>query len=106
MIRNGQYVKDIFRLPPGEKTTAQGWVKTRRDSKGVHFIQINDGSCFADLQIVIEAGTVPDNVIALATTGACLRVSGMLVESPAKGQAVELRGEALEVLGGSPPETY
>jgi asparaginyl-tRNA synthetase len=58
------------------------------------------------LQIVIDAGAVPEAVIALATTGACVRASGTLVESPAKGQAVELRGETLEVLGASPPETY
>jgi asparaginyl-tRNA synthetase len=106
MIRNGQYIKDIFHRNVGEKITAHGWVKTRRDSKGVHFIQINDGSCFADLQVVIDAGVVPDSQIALATTGACVAVAGTLVASPAKGQAVELRGETLDVLGASPPETY
>ncbi|MFN7935642.1 MAG: asparagine--tRNA ligase [Bryobacteraceae bacterium] len=106
MIRPNQTIKQLFHLSPGSPATAQGWVKTRRDSKGVHFVQINDGSCFADLQIVLEAGSVAEDVIAKVTTGACIRVTGSMVESPAKGQAVELRGEKLEVLGASPPETY
>ncbi|MBL8176447.1 MAG: asparagine--tRNA ligase [Bryobacterales bacterium] len=106
MIRPHQTIKQLFHLAPGSETTAQGWVKTRRDSKGVHFVQINDGSCFADLQIVLEAGAVAEDVIAKVTTGACIRVKGRMVESPAKGQAVELRGEALELLGAAPPETY
>ncbi|HUQ90025.1 MAG TPA: asparagine--tRNA ligase [Bryobacteraceae bacterium] len=106
MIRNEQYIKSLFQLPPGAKTTAHGWVKTRRDSKGVHFIQINDGSCFADLQIVMDAGVAPAEEIAKVSTGACIQVSGTIVESPGKGQAVELRGEVLEVLGAAAPETY
>jgi asparaginyl-tRNA synthetase len=106
MIRPNQTIKQLFHLSPGSAATAQGWVKTRRDSKGVHFVQINDGSCFADLQIVLEAGSVPEDAIAKVTTGACIRVSGTMVESPAKGQAVELRGAQLEVLGAAPPETY
>lgn len=106
MIRPQQSIKQLFHLSPGSTATAQGWVKTRRDSKGVHFVQINDGSCFADLQIVLEAGSVAEDVIAKVTTGACIQVSGTMVESPAKGQAVELRGEKLAVLGAAPPETY
>lgn len=106
MIRPQQTIKQLFHLAPGTATVAQGWVKTRRDSKGVHFVQINDGSCFADLQIVLEAGTVAEDVIAKVTTGACIRVAGTMVESPAKGQAVELRGQSLELLGPAPPETY
>lgn len=106
MLRNGQYIKDLFLLAPGTETVAHGWVKTRRDSKGVHFVQINDGSCMADLQIVIDAGTVPEDVIAHVTTGACVRIGGTIVESPAKGQSVEMKGTSLEVLGNSPPETY
>ncbi|MBL8216305.1 MAG: asparagine--tRNA ligase [Bryobacterales bacterium] len=106
MIRNGQYIKDLFQLAPGTKATAHGWVKTRRDSKGVSFLQINDGSCFADLQIVIDAGVADPAVLVQATTGACVRVPGTMVESLGKGQSVELRAEGLEVLGAAPPETY
>ncbi|MCC6390500.1 MAG: asparagine--tRNA ligase [Bryobacterales bacterium] len=106
MIRNHQYVRHLLTLSPGVPATAHGWVKTRRDSKGVHFIQINDGSCFADLQIVFEAGSIPEDALSKVTTGACVRVSGTMVASPGKGQSVELRGEALDLLGAAPPETY
>src|SRR5215467_7151282 len=106
MIHKGGYVRDVLSKAPGVEVTVHGWVKTRRDSKGVHFIQINDGSCFADFQIVLDAGTAPEEEIAKLTTGACVRITGTLVESPGKGQAVELRGESIEILGASPPETY
>jgi asparaginyl-tRNA synthetase len=106
VIRNSQYIQALLTLAPGTETEAHGWVKTRRDSKGVHFIQLNDGSCFQDLQIVIDAGAVPDEIMSQVTTGACIRVSGAMVESPGKGQAVELRGRKVEVFGPAPPETY
>lgn len=106
MIRNHQYVRHLLTLAPGTPATAHGWVKTRRDSKGVHFIQINDGSSLADLQVVFETGAIAEEVISKVTTGACVRASGTMAASPGKGQSVELKGEALEVLGASPPETY
>ena len=61
-------------------------MKTVRSAKGVSFIQLSDGSCFADLQIVADPALVPEGV----TTGGCLSVAGELVASPGSGQAVEL----------------
>ena len=52
----GGYIRDLMTQPVGTAVDAYGWVKTRRDSKGVHFLQLNDGSSFKDLQVVIEAG--------------------------------------------------
>ena len=72
-----------------------------RSGKGVAFIQMSDGSCFADLQVVVD-GPVPDGV----TTGACLLVEGVLVESPGSGQSVELKADRIDVLGTSDPATY
>ncbi|HEY3268104.1 MAG TPA: asparagine--tRNA ligase [Armatimonadota bacterium] len=106
MIGTGDYIKDVFNRAVGAPVTARGWVKTRRDSKGVHFVQLSDGSCFADLQVVIEAGAMPEETMARVTTGACVRVSGELVESPAKGQAVELKAREIEVLGDADPASY
>ncbi len=106
MIEKGGYIRDIFQKPVGTSVTAYGWVKTRRDSKGVHFIQLNDGSCFQDLQIVIDAGTLPEDVLSQATTGACLRVGGELVESPGAGQSVELKAREMHVYGPADPQTY
>ena len=88
MIEKGGYIRDLMVKPVGAAVEAYGWVKTRRDSKGVHFLQLNDGSSFKDLQVVIEAGQIPEETLAGATTGASLRVSGELVASPGAGQAV------------------
>jgi asparaginyl-tRNA synthetase len=101
MIRPGQTIRTLLSSPPNTPATAHGWVKTRRDSKGVSFLQLSDGSCFEDLQVVIDAGAVDAGALSGATTGACVRVRGTLVASPGTGQAVELRAEELTVLGAS-----
>lgn len=106
MIRPGEYIRDLFQKPVGTAVSAHGWVKTRRDSKGVHFVQLNDGSSFQDLQVVIEAGTLPEELLKQVTTGACVRVDGELVESPAAGQAVELKAQAIHVFGTADPASY
>ena len=95
MIENGGYIRDLLRSEGGRSAVAHGWVKTRRDSKGLHFVQINDGSCFADLQVVIEAGVIAEEALKDVTTDACVRVTGDLVESPAAGQAVELKANEI-----------
>ncbi len=101
-----QYIKDLFQLSPGEKVSAYGWVKTRRDSKGISFVQLSDGSCFKDLQIVVEEGAVDAESLKHVTTGACVRFDGEIVESPAAGQAVELKAAGLEIYGAADPMTY
>jgi asparaginyl-tRNA synthetase len=106
MIEPGGYIRDIFQKSLGSKVVAHGWVKTRRDSKGIHFIQLNDGSSFQDLQVVIDAGAVPEDALAAATTGACVSVSGELIPSPGAGQAVELKAHDLHVFGPADPATY
>ena len=106
MTEPGGYIRDLLQHTPGTTVTANGWVKTRRDSKGVTFIQLSDGSSFADLQVVIDAGTIPETILVGATTGACLCVVGDLVASPGAGQAVELKATSMEVLGTADPATY
>jgi asparaginyl-tRNA synthetase len=100
------YIKDILAGPPGVEVCAYGWVKTRRDSKGVSFVQLSDGSSFADLQVVIDDGTIDKEVLLTLTTGACVRVDGTLVDSPAAGQAVELKAKAVEIFGPADPVDY
>ena len=99
-------LKDLLAASPGAEVSAYGWVKTRRDSKGVSFVQLNDGSCFADLQVVIDAGVIPEDLLKSATTGACVRFEGLLVESPGQGQNVELKATGMELFGASDPTTY
>ncbi|MGC8666990.1 MAG: amino acid--tRNA ligase-related protein, partial [Chthonomonadales bacterium] len=106
MIRPGEYIADILRKPVGTPVRAHGWVRTRRDSKGVHFVQINDGSCLANLQVVVDAGVVPEETLRQTTTGACVLAEGILVASPAPGQDVEMKASALRVVGPADPQEY
>jgi asparaginyl-tRNA synthetase len=91
----------------GATITVKGWIRSKRESKGFAFVDVNDGSCMANIQVVI-AQTVPDyaNQIKRLSTGASVEFQGNLVESPAKGQRVELQATALEIFGESDPETY
>src|SRR5579862_4456537 len=100
------YVRDLFGLAPGTQTSAFGWVKTRRDSKGISFVQLNDGSCFKDLQVVINEGVIDGETLKEITTGACVRFDGTIVESPAAGQAVELSASGVEMFGSADPAEY
>src|SRR5437867_5871450 len=99
-------ISDTLNPALGSQVSAQGWVKTRRDSKGIHFIQLNDGSTFQDLQVVIESGAIPEDTLAHATTGACVSVTGELIASPGAGQSVELKARTLHVYGPADPATY
>jgi asparaginyl-tRNA synthetase len=99
-------IRDLFLLAPGAEASAYGWVKTRRDSKGISFVQLNDGSCFKDLQVVVQEGAISEETLRQATTGAAVRFDGTIVESPGEGQAVELAATACEVYGPADPASY
>jgi len=92
----------------GARVTIGGWVKTRRDSKGgFSFLAVNDGSCFADLQVIAgrDLANYETEVLRL-TTGACVSVTGELAESPGAGQDMELRAQTVTVHGFADPEHY
>ncbi len=93
--------------PTGQAVEIKGWIRTRRDSKGFSFLEVNDGSCVANLQIIAEESLprYQEDILRL-TTGCSVRVSGLLAASPAKGQAVELKAAEVEVYGWADPETY
>jgi asparaginyl-tRNA synthetase len=99
-------VKQAYEQPIGSLLKVRGWVRSRRDSKGVSFIELNDGSRFKSLQLVAEAGVIPEETLRLATTGACIEAVGILTESPAPKQPVELRLQSLHIYGTADPETY
>jgi len=94
---------------PGTRATVRGWGPPRRDSKaGLSFINLNDGSGFADLQIVAP-NDLPnyDSEVLHLTTGCAVEASGELVESKGKGQSVELKADTLTVVGWvDDPDTY
>jgi len=92
---------------PGETVTIQGWVRTKREQKEFSFVEVNDGSSMAGLQVVVNPA-VPGYAEAIKriNTGASVEIAGTLVESPAKGQRIELKADSLTVYGEADPETY
>jgi asparaginyl-tRNA synthetase len=103
-IQLKQYLQATDQI--GQQITVKGWVRTKRESKNVAFIALNDGSTIHNLQAVVEAGTVDEDTLRLVTTGACVAITGTLVESQGSGQAVELKASAIEVYGPADPEQY
>ena len=92
----------------GQVVDVRGWVRTRRDSKqAFSFVELNDGSCLANLQIVIDAN-VPGYAesIKQVTTGASIAIEGEIKDSPAKGQRIEVQATSLRVLGEADPLKY
>ena len=85
----------------GESVVIKGWVRSRRDSKGFSFLEINDGSCLGNLQVVVDANTPGYAEIAHFTTGASVAIEGKVVASPAAGQKWEIHATRLELLGAA-----
>ncbi len=91
----------------GGAMTAEGWIRTKRESKGVTFLEINDGSTIKNLQIVIDDACKDISAISKdLTTGSSVIVKGKLIESPGQGQSVEVIAEEITILGHASPEEY
>jgi asparaginyl-tRNA synthetase len=106
MILPGNYIRDLLRQPAGTHVSAHGWVKTRQDYKKVKFIKLNDGSSQTDLQVVVEAGTVPEAILAQVDVGASVGVEGEIVASQGKEQVVELKAHKLTLHGTADSNDY
>ena len=93
-------IADLLKSPQaGTEVNVRGWVRTRRSSKQVAFVALNDGSTINNVQVVIDADKFDEEVVKQFTTGACLSVNGMLVESIGGGQSVEIQATEIELLG-------
>jgi len=90
----------------GESLSLNGWVRTKRGSKAVNFIALNDGTCFDNLQVVADLSKFDEELLKKINTGACISVTGTLVESPGSGQAVEMQAENIVLWGEADAETY
>ncbi len=90
----------------GKTINIKGWVRTRRGNKTVSFIALNDGSTINNIQVVADNEKLGEEYLKPITTGACISVTGVLVESLGKGQTVEVQAEKIEIYGGADPETY
>jgi len=98
-------IADALASPSGVSCVCvKGWVRTLRRGKGVAFVALNDGSCLASLQVVLEPGLAGFEALAGLGTGACVAVEGELVPSPASGQRWELKAERVTVLGEADEE--
>jgi asparaginyl-tRNA synthetase len=97
-------VKDLLTtMPQNQEVTIMGWVRTFRNNQ---FIAMNDGSTNNNLQIVVELGAYDEIFLKKITTGASLKVVGLLIASQGKGQAVEVKATSVEILGECSPEKY
>ena len=100
-------IKEILgRESAGDDVLVQGWVKTRRSSKAVSFVQVSDGSTLADIQVVADESLPNFQAVDALTTGCSVSIIGTLVESPGKGQKYEIHAKSIEVVGESDPDTY
>ena len=101
-------VQILREVPPGTEVDVRGWVRTKRESKqDFAFLEVNDGSCLANVQIVVDAN-VPDygSLIKQIHTGASVAIIGEVKESLGKGQRVEVHARSLKLLGTADPATY
>lgn len=96
----------LKRTDIGAEVLVKGWVRTRRGNKTVSFVALNDGSCIHNIQVVVDNEKFGEEYLKPITTGACIAVTGNLVESMGKGQAVEIHATAIEIYGTADPDTY
>ena len=100
-------IRDLLRAgTPGAKVLIKGWVRTRREGRGLCFIEVNDGSVVTSIQVVAEESMPGFSEASRLTTGCSVAVTGELVESPAKGQRFEIRADSIEVYGWAEPADY
>lgn len=93
-------IKDVLQMKTfDEEVTICGWVRTRRDSKKFSFVEMNDGTCFSSIQVITDAAIETYQNVLDASTGSSLVVTGILKESPGKGQKVEIQATKVELLG-------
>ena len=103
-MKRTKIIDVLKRTDFGTKVLVKGWVRTRRGSKSVSFIALNDGSTIKNVQIVADNEKFDEDLLKDITTGACLSVTGTLVESQGSGQAVEVQATLIELLGACPAD--
>ncbi len=100
-------IKEFFlSSTPGDRVTVAGWVRTKRQSKNVAFIALNDGSVLQDIQIVVEPDIVSADILSDIHTGAAVKVEGEITESKGQGQEIEIKAYEIEMTGKADPAKY
>lgn len=103
-MKRERLVDMLKRTDFGAEVEAKGWVRTRRSSKSVSFIALNDGSTIKNIQVVVDLEKISEDSLKQVTTGACVSVKGILVESIGSGQAVEIHATEVNLLGACPAD--
>ena len=103
-LKRTKVIDLLKRTDFGAEVLVKGWVRTRRGSKAVSFIALNDGSTIKNVQIVADLEKFDDELMKQITTGACISVKGIMVESIGSGQAVEVQASEIELLGPCPSD--
>ena len=100
-------IKDLLmRTDHGAELNVKGWVRTKRGSKNVAFIALNDGSTINNVQVVVDVNEENTSLLEKVHTGAALSIDGILVKSSGSGQAIEVQATKLVVLGAANPDEY
>jgi asparaginyl-tRNA synthetase len=100
-------IVDLLNTPEfGKIVCVKGWVRTRRGSKQVTFVALNDGSTIHSIQIVVDLAQFDEEYLKGITTGACIRINGLLVESQGQGQLAEIQAYKIEIYGKADPAVY
>jgi asparaginyl-tRNA synthetase len=100
-------IKDLLKTKDfNEEKHIKGWVRTKREGKGITFIALNDGSVIHSIQIVIDNSNFDNEIIKQITTGSCIGVTGSLVKSVGKDQSVEIQASEVEIYGTADPNFY
>ena len=104
MFNKRTRIKELLAIEPqGQEVTVMGWVRSFRNNQ---FIALNDGSTNQNIQVLVELGSQPDELLKRITTSASLKVSGQIVPSLGKGQKMDLKATSIQVLGDSDAEKY
>ncbi|BDE81671.1 asparagine--tRNA ligase [Porphyromonas somerae] len=100
-------IVDILIAPKlGNDVNIKGWVRTKRGSKELSFVAINDGSCIHNMQVVVDHSLFDAEMLKDITTGAAVSIIGKLTESQGRGQSVEIQASAIEIYGKADPNSY
>jgi len=105
-LRRTKIIQILNQGQEGQEYLVKGWVRTKRGSKNVAFVALNDGSTINNLQLVLDIENFSEDVLKKITTGASLSIVGKLAASQGSGQAFELMASHVEVLGEADPEEY
>ncbi|PKB78440.1 MAG: asparagine--tRNA ligase [SAR202 cluster bacterium Io17-Chloro-G9] len=105
-MRRSKIKELLDRESAGGQVLVQGWIKTRRSSKTVAFLQVSDGSTLRDLQVVVDETLSDYNLVDSLTTGCSVSLEGTLVDSQGRGQKYEVQASKLDIIGLADPATY